>query len=70
MLRGTPDKVEFFGEKSLMQGKPYPTTVKVLSETAKTLSMDKDSLEIILERYVTERNDDSPIRPRGDSMPT
>jgi len=47
-IRGSTDKVEIFGDVALINGEAYQATVQITSETAKTLSMDKDSFEMLL----------------------
>lgn len=47
-LKASPEKVEIFGELALIQGEAYSTTMRVVSETAKTLSLDKESFEMLL----------------------
>jgi len=47
---GDPAKgtAEFFGEKSLLDNEPRAATVKVTSETAKALALDRDSFNMLL----------------------
>lgn len=47
-LRGSPAKAEIFGEVALLNGNARTATIKVLSATAKTLSLDKVSFDLML----------------------
>lgn len=47
-FKATKDKAECFGEMALLSDKPRMATVKVLSQTAKTLALDKNSFDLLL----------------------
>eukprot|EP00440_Ansanella_granifera_P040838 gb/GFBE01044284.1/.p1 GENE.gb/GFBE01044284.1/~~gb/GFBE01044284.1/.p1 ORF type:complete len:770 (+),score=265.98 gb/GFBE01044284.1/:1-2310(+) len=47
-LGATADKAPYFGEKALAENEPRAATIKVISETAKTLWVDKESFEMLL----------------------
>eukprot|EP00930_Biecheleria_cincta_P097241 TRINITY_DN88965_c0_g1_i1.p1 TRINITY_DN88965_c0_g1~~TRINITY_DN88965_c0_g1_i1.p1 ORF type:complete len:785 (+),score=188.46 TRINITY_DN88965_c0_g1_i1:44-2398(+) len=47
-LLASPDKAQFFGEGALLNNAPRAATIKVISETAKTLLLDRVSFDILL----------------------
>jgi len=47
-IKATPEKAPYFGEKALLEDEPRAATIKVLSNVAKTLVVDKESFEILL----------------------
>jgi cAMP-dependent protein kinase regulator len=47
-LKGTTSKAEIFGERAILNNEPRAATIKVLSESCKTLCMDKKSFEMLL----------------------
>jgi len=47
-LKGTASKAEIFGERAILNNEPRAATIRVLSETVKTLCMDKTSFEMLL----------------------
>jgi len=47
-LRGTLSKAEIFGELALLNDNARTATIKVVSPTAKTLSLDKESFDMLL----------------------
>eukprot|EP00931_Biecheleriopsis_adriatica_P097311 TRINITY_DN7107_c0_g3_i1.p1 TRINITY_DN7107_c0_g3~~TRINITY_DN7107_c0_g3_i1.p1 ORF type:complete len:786 (-),score=183.19 TRINITY_DN7107_c0_g3_i1:141-2498(-) len=47
-LTASPDKASFFGERALMSGEPRTATLQVTSETAKALTLDRQSFEMLL----------------------
>jgi len=47
-LTATQDDAPFFGELALLKNEPRVATIKVISSTATTLSMDKVSFEMLL----------------------
>eukprot|EP00933_Yihiella_yeosuensis_P019769 TRINITY_DN1596_c0_g1_i2.p1 TRINITY_DN1596_c0_g1~~TRINITY_DN1596_c0_g1_i2.p1 ORF type:complete len:766 (-),score=242.36 TRINITY_DN1596_c0_g1_i2:672-2969(-) len=47
-LEGSKDKAQHFGEMALQSGEPRAATIKVISEEAKCLSVDKTTFEMLL----------------------
>jgi len=47
-LAATPDKAPYFGEKALLANAPRAATIKVTTDTAKTLWIDKETFEMLL----------------------
>lgn len=47
-IKATPEKATYFGERALQQDEPRAATIKVISPTAKTLWIDKESFEILI----------------------
>merc|ERR1740117_2770862 len=47
-LKATPEKAPFFGEKALMDNAPRAATIKILSATARTLFIRKETFEMLL----------------------
>jgi CRP-like cAMP-binding protein len=47
-LKGTTDKAEIFGEKAILNNEPRAATIKVQSDSATTLTLDKTSFEMLL----------------------
>lgn len=47
-LKATPEKPSFFGERALLNNEPRNATLQVLSEVAKTLTVDRQSFDMIL----------------------
>lgn len=47
-LEATAEKAPYFGEKALMENAPRAATIKILSETAKCLYIDKETFEMLL----------------------
>eukprot|EP00930_Biecheleria_cincta_P048179 TRINITY_DN3352_c0_g1_i1.p1 TRINITY_DN3352_c0_g1~~TRINITY_DN3352_c0_g1_i1.p1 ORF type:complete len:797 (+),score=229.90 TRINITY_DN3352_c0_g1_i1:28-2391(+) len=47
-LNATPDKASFFGEKALLNNEPRTATLQVTSETAKALTLDRQSFDMLL----------------------
>jgi len=47
-LSASKDQAHYFGEKALVQDEPRAATIKVSSDTAKALWVDKESFEIVL----------------------
>lgn len=47
-LTGTTGKAEIFGERAILSNEPRAATIKVQSDTARTLTMDKTSFEMLL----------------------
>lgn len=52
-LKGTKDKPQFFGERALLQNDVRAATVRVSSPSAKTLSLDKTSFDMLLSKLET-----------------
>ena len=46
--KGTPAEASIFGELALLSNSARAATIKVVSETAKTLCMDKKSFDLLL----------------------
>ncbi|CAE7197828.1 Prkg1 [Symbiodinium necroappetens] len=47
-LRATPEKAPYFGEKALENREPRGATIKVTSNRARTLWVDKETFEVLL----------------------
>mmetsp|Transcript_96553 Transcript_96553/g.201752 ORF Transcript_96553/g.201752 Transcript_96553/m.201752 type:complete len:771 (+) Transcript_96553:341-2653(+) len=47
-LTASPEKVAFFGERALLGKEPRSATVQVVSESAKALTLDKESFDMLL----------------------
>lgn len=47
-LVGSEDKCQIFGERALMDNAPRGATITVVSETARTLTMDRESFTMLL----------------------
>eukprot|EP00434_Breviolum_minutum_P025816 symbB.v1.2.022821.t1/scaffold2042.1/size196763/4 len=47
-LQGAPDKARFFGERALLKNEPRAATIKVVSTSARTLMVDKQSFDMLL----------------------
>ncbi|CAL1156629.1 unnamed protein product [Cladocopium goreaui] len=47
-LQGAPDKARFFGERALLKNEPRAATIKVVSPSARTLMVDKQSFDMLL----------------------
>ncbi|CAJ1404634.1 unnamed protein product [Effrenium voratum] len=47
-LAASPEKASFFGEKALLSHEPRNATLQVISDSAKTLTVDKMSFDMIL----------------------
>mmetsp|Transcript_98894 Transcript_98894/g.185783 ORF Transcript_98894/g.185783 Transcript_98894/m.185783 type:complete len:819 (+) Transcript_98894:171-2627(+) len=55
-LKAMPEKAQFFGERALLKNEPRKATVKVVSASAKALSLDNDSFQMLLKKYSEESN--------------
>jgi len=47
-MAATTEKAHYFGEKALIEDAPRAATIKVISETARSLWVDKESFEMLL----------------------
>ena len=47
-LQGAPDKARFFGERALLKNEPRAASIRVVSTSARTLTVDKQSFELLL----------------------
>merc|ERR1719265_3047393 len=47
-LTATKDSAQFFGEQALLSNEPRGATIKIISETATTLAVDKRSFDMLL----------------------
>merc|ERR1719162_833879 len=47
-LKATKDAAQFFGEAALMSNEPRGATIRILSDTATTLAVDKKSFDMLL----------------------
>ncbi|CAE7778646.1 egl-4 [Symbiodinium pilosum] len=47
-LIATPEKASFFGDRALLSNEPRNATLQVISDTAKTLTVDRQSFDMIL----------------------
>mmetsp|Transcript_46272 Transcript_46272/g.82175 ORF Transcript_46272/g.82175 Transcript_46272/m.82175 type:complete len:822 (+) Transcript_46272:164-2629(+) len=50
-LTAMPEKAQFFGERALLKNEPRKATAKVVSDSAKALSLDNDSFQMLLKSY-------------------
>lgn len=66
-LTSTRDKVCFFGERALLTNEPRAATVKVTSEMAKTLTLDRESFDMLLGplEELKRRGKEGPSRVTG-----
>eukprot|EP00913_Durusdinium_trenchii_P015958 g14996.t1 len=73
-LRATPEKASFFGERALLNNEPRNATLQVLSETAKTLTVDRQSFDMILgpleELQTRGRQGKSKLQGKSAAMAT
>jgi len=51
-LKASPAKAELFGDRALLEDAPRAATIQVLSETAKALTLDRVSFELLLHNKV------------------
>lgn len=69
-LVASPKQAKIFGELALLNNEPRAATVKVLSETAKTLTMDRESFNMLLGPLEDLRQrKEGETMTRGPSMP-
>lgn len=47
-LIATPEKASFFGDRALLSNEPRNATLQVISDTAKTLTVDRQSFDMVL----------------------
>eukprot|EP00931_Biecheleriopsis_adriatica_P115382 TRINITY_DN91183_c0_g1_i1.p1 TRINITY_DN91183_c0_g1~~TRINITY_DN91183_c0_g1_i1.p1 ORF type:complete len:784 (-),score=234.97 TRINITY_DN91183_c0_g1_i1:168-2477(-) len=73
-LEASTEKAQYFGEKALESNEPRTATIKVISDTAKALWVDKESFEMLLGSLtdLTKRGKDgnAVVKKAGAVAPT
>eukprot|EP00927_Polykrikos_kofoidii_P065450 TRINITY_DN6119_c0_g1_i1.p1 TRINITY_DN6119_c0_g1~~TRINITY_DN6119_c0_g1_i1.p1 ORF type:complete len:789 (-),score=167.82 TRINITY_DN6119_c0_g1_i1:151-2517(-) len=70
-LTATQQAAQIFGERALLNNEPRAASVKVISEAAKTLTMDRESFNMLLGPLedLKARKGDEPAQKSGIGMP-